>query len=367
MARRMTRIPSSARGALLPALLLAAATACSGGASPPDRAEPERPREALATLLVHAEGAFRDGNYPEAQSAYEEALGVAPDDPRIVPALGTCYLKNRLTRKAESLLTAHLAKRPDDLASRLVLARAYIRESELDRAAEALRAVLESDPDNLLAHYNLGFVDYRNRSYDEAVVHLKRAIELRPGQPEAHYTLGLTYLALGRTGAAVPELERAVAINPKHVGAHFNLVSAYVRAGRMKDAERERAIYTDLVRHSKSLDERTAQIKAQSVPAIQAMLDKRYPEALAEYQALAVKYPDYAPLYDKIGVLQLRLEHRAEALEALRKAVALDPDFGNPHYVLSNLYREAGDEEAADRELTIFAALETIPEGKSGY
>jgi tetratricopeptide (TPR) repeat protein len=367
MARRMTRISCSARGALLPSLLLAAATACSGGAPPTDRVESERPSESLATILAHADGAFRDGNYPEAQSAYEQALGMAPDEPRVIPALGTCYLKNRLTRKAESLLTAHLAKQPGDLASRLVLARVYIRESELDRAAEALRAVLESDPDNLLAHYNLGFVDYRNRKYDEAIVHLERAIALRPGQPEAHYTLGLTLLALGRTGAAIPELERAVAINPKHVGAHFNLVSAYARAGRMKDAERERAIYADLVRKSKSLDERTAQIKAQSVPAIQAMLEKRYQQALAEYQALAVRYPDYAPIYDRIGVLQLRLGRRAEAREALLKAVALDPDLGNPHYVLSNLYREAGDTEAADRELKIFAALETIPEGKSGY
>lgn len=363
----MRRILSSARGAPALSLLLAAASASCSGAPPAESPSAEAPRESLATILTHADGAFRDNNLVEAQHAYEEALKLAPDEPRVVPALGTCYLKNRLAKKAEELLTAHLAKRPDNLAARLVLARVYIRESELDRAAAALRAVLQADPDNLLAHYNLGFVDYRNRNYDEGIVHLKRTIELRPDHPEAHYTLGLTYLALGRTVEAIPELERAAALNPRHVGAHFNLVSAYARAGRTKEAEREKILYTDLVRRSKALDERSTQIQAQSVPAIQAFLAGRYPEALASYQALAAKYPDYAPLYKQIGLLQLRLGRREEAIEALQRAVGLDPNLADPHYVLSNLYREAGDREAAERELKIFAALETIPEGKSGY
>src|SRR5262249_19574522 len=140
----------------------------------------EIPRESLTTILTHADEAFRENNLVEAQHAYEEALKVAPDETHVVPALGTCYLKNRLAKKAEELLTAHLAKRPDNLGARLVLARVYIRESRLDLAAGALRKVLEADPQNLLAQYNLGFVDYRNRDYDDALVHLRRAIELRP-------------------------------------------------------------------------------------------------------------------------------------------------------------------------------------------
>src|SRR5437879_8551317 len=135
----------------------------------------------------------------------------------------------------------------------------------------------------------------------------------------------------------------------------------------MKEAEREQAIYADLSGRSKSRQEKEAQIKSSSVKAIQYVLDKKYPEALAEYQDLATRYPDYAPIFSQIGQLQIRLGRRDEAFQALRRAVEIDPKLGDPHYLLSGLYRERGDQQAADRELETFAALEVIPEGKSGY
>jgi len=61
------------------------------------------------------------------------------------------------------------------------------------------------------------------------------------------------------------------------------------------------------------------------------------------------------------------LSRRDEAFTTLLKAVQLDPKLSDPHYLLAGLYRERGDEPSADRELATFAALETIPEGKSGY
>jgi predicted Zn-dependent protease len=97
------------------------------------------------------------------------------------------------------------------------------------------------------------------------------------------------------------------------------------------------------------------------------MLDKKYPEALQEYQALSVRFPDDATLCSQIGQILIILSRRDEAFETLRKATELDPKLSDPHYLLAGLYRERGDTRAAERELTTFAALETIPEGKSGY
>ncbi len=363
----MTRIPAAGPGATLLALALAAASGCSGGTPPAPPAETDQPHDSLATILAHADGAFRDGALSEAESTYEQALRIDPDNPRAVTNLATCYLKDRQAKRAEEILAAHLGRRPDDIGARLVLARVFIRESQLDHAATALRTVLKVDPGNLVAHYNLGFVAYRSRNYDEAREHLTKAIALKPDHPEAHYTLGLTDLAQGRNEEAITDLEKAVAIEPKHVGAHFNLVSAYVRVGRTKDAERHRAIYADLSGRSKAKVERETQVKTESVKAIRLVLDGKYAEALAEYQTLARRYPDNAGLYHQIGLMQLRLGRKDEALEALKKSIELDPGKSDPHYLLANLYREMGDAAAAERELSIFATLETIPEGKSGY
>src|SRR5262249_20375241 len=126
-------------------------------------------------------------------------------------------------------------------------------------------------------------------------------------------------------------------------------------------------IYADFSGRSKAAKEKEAQIKTQSVKAVQFLLDQKYPEALSEYRGLAARYPDHAPLQSEIGRLEMRLGQRPEALRSLRRAVALDPRLGDPHSLLSSLYREMGDEPAAERELRTFAALETLPEDKSGY
>jgi len=356
-----------ARGAAA-ALLCAAVSGCAGGGSDAGRPSPNAPpAESLQTLLTHADASFRDGDYVEAQNAYEQAVQIDPDQSRATANLATCYLKNRAVKKAQDRLQTFLARHPEDAAARLVLARVLVRQGELIGAGGELREILRAHPDLVVAQYNLGHVAYRTGRYDEAEAHLKRAMELKPDLPDAHYTLGLTYLAMRRYPEAIASLERAVRVDPKHVGAHFNLANAYARAGRMQEAAKQQAAYAELSGRSESQKEKETQIKASSVKAIQSMLDKKYPEALAEYRALAARFPDHAPIYSEIGQLLVLLGRRDEAFEALRKATALDPKLSDPHYLLAGLYRERGDVQAAERELTTFAALETIPEGKSGY
>ena len=354
--------------ALCVAFLCGAACACGGDGRDAGSAAPAAPStESLRTILTHADASFRDGDYVEAQKVYEEALRIDPDQSRATTNLATCYLKNRMVRKAHDLLQAFLARHPEDATARLVLARVLVRRGELGAAAAALREILRAHPDVVMAHYNLGYVAYRSRLYEEAEEHLGRAVQLKPDLPDAHYTLGLTYLALKRYPEAIASLEKATQIDPKHVGARFNLANAYARAGRMQDAAKQQAVYAELSGRSKSQQEKETQIKASSVKAIQYMLDRKYPEALAEYQALALRFPDHAPIYTEIGQLQIRLGRSAEAFEALKQATVLDPKLSDPHYLLAGIYRERGNPQAADRELAIFAALETIPEGKSGY
>jgi tetratricopeptide (TPR) repeat protein len=364
----MNRPFSAISRAVAVVLVCAAVAGCPGGARETGLpASAERPTESLQIVMAHAEESFRDGDYVEAQMAYEQALQIEPGQARATVNLATCYLKNRFVKKAQDLLEVYLARHPDDPAARLVQARTLMRLGDLQAAGDSLRQVLRTNPDLVMAHYNLGFVAYRSGRYAEAEEHLKRACELKPDLPDAFYTLGLTSLALKRYPEAIASLEKAVQVDPKHVGARFNLANAYARAGRLQDAEKQQAVYADLSGHSKSQKERETQIKASSVKGIQFLLDKKYPEALQEYQVLSGRFPDDASIHSQIGQILIILSRRDEAFTALRKATELDPKLSDPHYLLSGLYRERGDAQAADRELTTFAALETIPEGKSGY
>jgi len=365
---RAPRVFGTAIGVLLVGLAVGAygLSGCAGGSHDGGPA-PESSGESLNTTLSHADSAMRDGDYEEAALAYEQALRLSPDHPGATANLATCYLRQRTVLKARDLLTSYLGRHPGDPAARLVLARVWLRQGDLDKAAEALREVVRVKPDVLLAQYNLGFIAYRSRHYDEAEEHLRAALALQPDHVESYYTLGLTLLASARVDEAIASFEKVLALEPKHVGAHFNLAAAYARAGRMKEAAREQAAYGDLSGRNKAHDEEATQIATTMVKAIQLVNGRNYPEALVEYQDLARRYPDYAPIRLEIGRLQVRLGQRREALETLKRATALDPKLSEPHYLLAGLYGEAGDAAAADRELQIFAALEVIPEGKSAY
>lgn len=362
---RPTRSHPFERAALV--LLAGFLGACAGGSRDTGGAPPPAGSDTVETALQHADSAFKDGDYAEAQKGYEEALRLSPDHERAVVGLGTCGLKNHQVKRAHDLLVDHLSRHPGNTAARLVLARTLVRQAEFPAAAAELRTVLQSDPDNLLAHYNLGFIAYKSRDYDTALEHLRKTIALRPDHPEAHYTLGLTEMALGHDDEAVGEFERAIAIDPKHVGAHFNLAAAAARAGRADLAERERSVYATLSGRSKADAEEAAQVKAASLKAVEHLMAERYEDALAEYRKLLEEHPQYAPLYNDIGRVQLKLGRRTEALESLRRAATLDPSLSEPHYLLANLYQQMGDGAASTRERAAFAALETIPEGKSAY
>lgn len=358
----VSRVAAAVSGAALVAVL-----ACSGAPPTTQRSGAPATGESLQTVLAHADTAFREGDYIEAQNAYEEAIRIDPENAGATANLATCYLHTHQIRKARELLQAYVGHHPLDVPTRLVLARVFVRQAEMERAAEILRAVLETQPDLLMARYNLGFIAYRLRLYGEAETHLRRAVELRPEFPEAHYTLGLTHLAGGRIDAAIAALEQATRLDPRHVGARFNLANAYARAGRIAESKREQGVFAELSGRSKAQQERETQIKASSVDAIRLIQDRKLPEALAAYQDLVGRFPDHAPLHNEVGRLQLRLGRREEALKSLLRAVELDSRLSQPHYLLSEIYREQGDAAASRRELEIFAALEAIPEGKSGY
>ena len=360
------RIDSQLAACLVAALVLVLSSCSGGGGTGPD--DPgSAPSVPIETLLAHSDGAFRDGDFKEAQKTYEQALALAPEDGHIVSRLATCYLKNRFVKKADAILADYISRHPSDQRALLVQARVQIRQGRLEPAAAALRAVLASDPDSLLALYNLGFIAHRSRRYEEAETHLRRAIRLSPRHPEAHYRLGLTYLAQTKTDESIAAFNRAVEIDPEHVGAHFNLANALARAGRMSEAEEHQHRYAALSGRSEAEMEIKTQIVTLSTVALQHEMNERFSEALSEYEKLAAQFPDHAPLHKDIGRLRMKLGRPQEALMALQRAIELDPRLSDAHYLLSALYRHLGDPVAAERELEVFAVLETIPEGKSGY
>lgn len=84
---------------------------------------------------------------------------------------------------------------------------------------------------------------------------------------------------------------------------------------------------------------------------------KDYDGAMAKYQAAAAKEPSQAPLISAVGRVWLARKNYAEADKALQKAIAIDGEFFEPHFLLGGsayaqkAYRQAIPELSRSMEL----------------
>src|SRR5262245_40737024 len=91
----------AATGILVLANLILLA-ACAGGSRDAGHGPAAKPAagDTIETALQHAEAAFKDGDYEEAQVAYEAAIAIRPDHPQAIVGLANCCIKNRQVRRA---------------------------------------------------------------------------------------------------------------------------------------------------------------------------------------------------------------------------------------------------------------------------
>ncbi|MGE3707290.1 MAG: serine/threonine-protein kinase [Vicinamibacterales bacterium] len=242
-----------------------------------------------------------------------------------ISPLGSHYV---LTLEAISTATGDITARQqvevagkEEVLSALGQAATRLRESLGEslpsiRAFDAPLARATTPSLEALHAYSLALDDGRIFMRLEAIPHLNRAIELDPDFALAHALLSGVYANTGQTAEALPHARRA-----------FEL--------RNRVSERER--YFISWRYY--------------VDALQA-----WDRALELASAWTTAYPREAFAFNSLGLALSNFGEHERAIEAFRRAVALDPKFVPPHRNMSeslialNRFDEAGrliDEAAA--------------------
>ena len=80
--------------------------------------------------------------------------------------------------------------------------------------------------------------------------------------------------------------------------------------------------------------------------------EKRYGEALRNYEEAAAREPEQAPFHSSIGRVRLIQKEYGAAEISLRKAIRLDDEFFEPHLLLGALHHQRNDHRAAIPELS---------------
>lgn len=177
---------------------------------------------------------------------------------------------------------------------------------DLQRAAECYRQALQASPSHEAALYNLGLVLHEMNELQEAEAAFARLRALAPGDVEALAHLGAIQTRRGRLGEAIETLRAARRLAPADAGVSAWLERAYDGQGGAYLAQ------------------------------------ERLEEAIAHYLG-ALEDLDGARLRNGLGCALLLRGRVDEALEQLRRAVALDPELAGAQHNLGNAYSLKGE------------------------
>jgi tetratricopeptide (TPR) repeat protein len=233
----------------------------------------------------------------------------------------------------------------------LALAQAQLLAQRPADALSSLDRIQAEDPDYLQALKVKAKAQYLLGRDPEAEATLKGAAARAPTDAEIPYDLGRIYYQQGRHAEAAESMRRAVALDQHAYKAWDNLGLASEALGNVAEAQQH---------YLKAI----------------ALVYKDHPR-------YDVVYANFADLMIKLGNYQRAFDLAAEAAERnpneprnlflagkalvqvgrsdlsvrwFEHAIALNADYPEPHYLLSQVYRKLGRTDDADRELTAFQA-----------
>jgi tetratricopeptide (TPR) repeat protein len=254
---------------------------------------------------------------------------------------------------------------------------------KLDQAEQNLQSVLHSNPGDYRALDLLGVVRVLEHQQAKAEELFEQVVKSKPDFAPGHAHLGLLYLQMGRTQDAVPELQQALRLDPGRAdvtGALVHILEEQANAASKSgdwngaldlliDARQYEPDNADLlyefgmVAHKLSLDD-------DAIEAFQQILKLRKNDASAIYNLgfalmnrarfddARQQFAEYVELRPKdasghcaLGMALAALEQSDNARAQFERSIALAPAQSESYYRLGLLDLDAGDYDAATRDL----------------
>jgi len=222
-------------------------------------------------------------------------------------------------------------------------------------AEETLRKAVLLAPDQAAFEYDLGALLHQERKYAHAVPVLKRAVELDPENLTARMMLARSYvfsyheLQLPNfTELTLEQLNYIVKKNPQFPRVHHHIALVYINSGQPEKAVPE--LNTEL-----RYDPANSQARLELGETLLKL--NQYHKATEELLLAAKQAPQVPDIQFALAKAYKSEDHTAEALDAARKCVELNPQFANGHYLLGVLYRDSNQPELARQQFELFQQL----------
>jgi len=223
------------------------------------------------------------------------------------------------------------------------------------QSPETYRRLLQNDPHNPQLLSNLGVALFLEGADREALPYLLRAVAIAPDLAAPNLFAGLCLTRMDQPKQALPLLERAFRRDPKgplpalalgraHVALRdYRAANRYYAAAAERDASNAEAWYGLGITYRNLLDWTAARIAALDAGAEGSGAPPRAPERISREQILALLAAVDKRPSDLEALARLARGLRPAAVQALSRAVALEPDSVRAHLLLAEAARDQGD------------------------
>ncbi|MBT3367019.1 MAG: tetratricopeptide repeat protein [Nitrospina sp.] len=234
-------------------------------------------------------------HYPDSEKALLKSFKLNPTQPDIATDLGSIYLKN----------------------------------GNMKNALRYLKVAQTRNNNMHIVFNNLGVASEKAGKDKQALKFWKQALEKNPGLPETHVNMGVVYEKMGQKKKAIAVYQKALELDKTNAMAHYNLGVIYA-----KEKDYPKAI--DEWETALKFDRKDESI-LNSLAWGYEKLGKRK-KALAKLKQSIKLSPYDSKTHFSSGRIKYDLEDFDEAIESFKKAVQLDPSFGEAYYRLGLTY-----------------------------
>jgi tetratricopeptide (TPR) repeat protein len=266
---------------------------------------------------ARARRAYDERRYDAAAQEFARAVTACGSGAPLLLALGQAQLLAQRPAEAIESLDRIRSDSTEYVAALKVKAKALYLLARDAEAEETLKRASARAPKDAEIPYSLGRIYYQQSRHAEAAEMFRRATTLDPGDYKAWDNLGLTSEALGDVAQAQQHYLKAISLvykgHPEYDVVYANFADLLIKLGDFQ--------------------------RAFDLAAEAAQRNPREPRNLF--------------LAGKALVQAGRIDLSVRWFE---QAITLDPDYPEPHYLLSQALRKLGRLADADRELKSFQA-----------
>ncbi len=334
----------------------------------------------VAEIFRKASEAMRQGDLNAAGDGFAAAAKAAPAFAEAHFNLGLVREEQGRMDEAIASLQKALALKPRLHGGNLFLAVAYYRMSRFELALTAIRKETLAYPNDASAWMWLGVIRLGADQPEEAAAALDKAAQLAPANVDILYHRGHAHLLVSklsyqrmlranpdswrvrqvlaqadaeadRDADAISEYQAAIKAAPQQPGLHEELGTEYWKMNKIEEAEAEFKRELEIDPHSMLATYKLGSLLVEGAKPV---------EGKPLIEAALRQDPNLKEAYYYLARAYMQLGNDSEALDALKKAIAVNPSpeiLAQAWYQLAIVYRRLRRMPEAQQALATFQKL----------